>query len=507
MVDAQPAAVIVLAAGAGTRMRSATPKVLHPIAGRSLLGHVVHAASGLAPRHLIVVVGHEHERVTAHLNSVIAPQLEPAVAAALGTSYQREQRGTGDAVSTALNHLDLRDLDVGDAVLVLNGDTPLLSTQTLLELLTEHRRNDAAATVGTSVVPDATGLGRILRDDRGELVGIVEQRDATVEQLALDEINTGVFAFDVAALRKTLPQLTSENDQRQEYLTDVIGLLRAGAQPDDAGHPHTVRAHRIADYRQTLGCNDRAELAVLRALLRDELTARWMRYGVTMIDPSSVWLDVTAQLEPDAVIAPNVQLYGSTYVGPGAQVGPDTTLIDTRVGADTTVVRSHAESAQVGSGCSIGPFAYLRPGAVLGVGVKVGAYVEVKNSQLGDDVKVPHLTYVGDATVGEGSNIGAGSVVVNYDGVAKHRTTIGRHCRTGSNTLFIAPVSIGDGAYTAAGSVITSDVPPGALAVARGVQRNIASWVFRRRAGSAAAMAAQQAEQTGETGTPGGTAP
>ncbi len=494
MVDARPAAVIVLAAGAGKRMRSTTPKVLHDIAGRSLLGHVVHAAAGLQPRHLIVVVGHQHEQVTEHLHHVIVPGLGQSTAAVVSTAYQDQQRGTGHAVSVALEHRSLQALAAGDVVLILNSDTPLLLTQTLGELLAQHRRRGSQATVGTSVVPDPQGLGRILRGDGGELTGIVEQRDATPAQLAINEVNSGVFALDAAALRHTLPLLTAQNNQQQEYLTDVIGLLHK-----EAAGGHMVQAHRISDYRQTLGCNDRAELAELHALLRDRLAAEWMRQGVTMIDPATVWLDVTAHLAPDTVIAPNVQLYGATYVASGARVGPDTTLIDTRVGENTTIVRSHAELAQVSADCSVGPFAFLRPGAILGTGAKVGAYVEVKNSQLGADVKVPHLSYIGDTTVGEGTNIGAASVVVNYDGVAKHHTTIGRHCRTGSNTLFVAPVTIGDGAYTAAGSVITSDVPSGALAVARGSQRNIAGWVFRRRAGSAAAAAAQRAAADADT--------
>jgi len=495
VVHPRPAAVIVLAAGAGTRMLSATPKVLHEIAGRSLLGHVVHAAAGLSPRHLVVVVGHQHERVADHLRHVIAPELETSAAAVLTTAYQDRQQGTGHAVSVALELQSLQELVGGDSVLVLNGDTPLLLTQTLHELLVQHHQRSAQVTVGTSAVPDPQGLGRILRGDDGELTGIVEQRDAAPAQLAIDEVNTGVLAFDVAALRHALPLLTTRNEQQQQYLTDVIGLLgkeTAGGQ--------VVRTHRIGDYRQTLGCNDRAELATLRALLRDRLAAQWMRRGVTMIDPATVWLDVTAQLSPDAVIAPNVQLYGATQVASGVRIGPDTTLIDTRVGENTTIVRSHAESAEVGADCSVGPFAFLRPGATLGAGVKVGAYVEVKNSQLGADVKVPHLSYIGDTTVGEGTNIGAASVVVNYDGVAKHHTTIGRHCRTGSNTMFVAPVAIGDGAYTAAGSVITSDVPPGALAIARGAQRNIEGWVFRRRAGSVAAQAAQRALDTDTAG-------
>ncbi len=497
VVQVRPAAVVVLAAGEGARMQSSTPKVLHELAGRSLLGHVVHAAATLRPRNLAVVVGHESSRVSEHLHQVIAPELDPSVVATLSTPFQKQQAGTGNAVAVACQALAEERLDAGEHMVVLNADTPLLRPQTLRQLLQQHVDSGAAATVATSVPPNPHGLGRILRTPESDLIGIVEQKDATPAQRAIDEVSTGVFVFDTAALRRMLPLLSTDNEQQQEYLTDVIGLLR-----EDADHGRVVQAHRISDYREALGCNDQVELAALRTLLRDQIATDWMRRGVTIIDPATVWLDVTTQLAPDVIIAPNVQLYGATSVASGARVGPDTTLIDTRVGANTRIARSHAESANIGDGCSVGPFSYLRPGTVLGSGAKIGAYVEVKNSQLGIDVKVPHLSYIGDATVGEGTNIGAASVVVNYDGVAKHRTTIGQHCRTGSNTMFVAPVNIGDGAYTAAGSVITSDVPPGALAVARGEQRNIAGWVFRRRAGSAAARAAARAYKQTEREDP-----
>lgn len=496
MRTARPAAVIILAAGEGTRMRSGTHKVLHAVGGRSMLGHVVHLAAALEPDNIVVVVGHHREHVTDHLFSVIAPELPDELGQRVTTAHQVEQLGTGHAVKAAM--AELADVADSETVIVLNGDTPLLRADTLRELHAAHASRGAAATVGGAVAPEPRGLGRIVRGEADELVAIVEERDATDEQRTITEINTGVFAFTAGALRRTLPRLAADNDQKQEYLTDVISLLRV----EPAASPSAVGVHTIADYRESLGCNDRTELAALGAILRDRVADKWMRAGVTMTDPTSVWIDVTVTLDRDVTIAPNVQLHGTTSVGAGARIGPDTTLIDAVVGPESSVIRSHCESAQIGPRATVGPFAYLRPGSALAEDAKVGAYVEVKNSELGAGAKVPHLSYIGDATIGEGSNIGASSVVVNYDGVSKHRTTIGRHCRTGSNTLFVAPVTVGDGAYTAAGSTITSDVPPGALAVARAQQRNIAGWVFRRRAGTAAAIAAAAAlEETQDGGS------
>lgn len=453
-------------------MRSATPKVLHALCGRTLLGHVLAAARALQPEHLVVVVGHAREAVTAHLAEV-APE---AV-----TAHQTELLGTGNAVRRALEVVP----DVVGTVVVLNGDAPLLTAETLHELVGAHHAAGNAATVLSATVPDPNGLGRIVRDPDGALAGIVEQRDATDAERAITEINSGMFAFDGALLRTALKRLTTDNAQGQEYLTDVVALLR--------GDGHRVAALVAADHRETLGCNDRVELSQLRALLRDRLLAGWMRAGTTVIDPATVWLDVDVTLGRDAVIHPNVQLHGATVVGDGAEVGPDSTLTDTVVGAGASVIRSHCDRAEVGDGATVGPFAFLRPGTVLGPKAKVGAYVEVKNSEIGAASKVPHLSYVGDATIGEHSNIGAATVFVNYDGVNKHRSSIGSHVRTGSDNMFVAPVTVGDGAYTAAGSVITEDVPPGAMGVARSRQRNIEGWVERRRPGTPAAEAAARA--------------
>lgn len=464
-------------------MRSATPKVLHEICGRSLLGHTVHAATALEPDHLVVVVGHEHERVREHLFTEIVPTLPAGLAERVQTAHQAEQRGTGHALRCALEVVP----ELAGAVVVANGDAPLLQVETLETLLDEHVVGARSATVLTARVPDPRGLGRIVRDADGGLSEIVEERDADDAQRAITEINSGVFIFAAAPLREALSKLTTENDQQQEYVTDVIRLLRESGS--------SVAAHRTDDYRETLGANDRLELAHLRSLLRDRLVQQWMRAGVTMIDPASVWLDVSVELAPDVVIQPNVQLHGRTSVAQGAQLGPDSTLINTVVGSGARVMRSHCDQAQIGPDAQVGPFTYLRPGTRLGSEVKAGAYVEIKNSEIGTASKVPHLTYVGDADIGEHTNIGAATVFVNYDGATKHRTRIGSYCRTGSDTMFVAPVTVGDGAYTGAGSVITTDVPAGALGIARAHQHNIEGWVQQRRPDSDAAAAATRAQE------------
>jgi bifunctional UDP-N-acetylglucosamine pyrophosphorylase/glucosamine-1-phosphate N-acetyltransferase len=394
---------------------------------------------------------------------------------------QERQHGTGHAVATALAAVP----DLRGTVVVLNGDVPLLRPETLAALLATHEEAKAAATVLSAEVDDPSGLGRIVRDpDGASLEHIVEERDATPAQRAIREINAGVYAFEADLLRDSLGRLSTDNHQGEQYLTDVFSLLVAD------GHP--VAVHTAEDAVQTLGCNDRAQLAGLRALLRDRVNEAWMLSGVSLIDPATTWIDVTVALGRDATVEPNTQLRGATVIGEGAVVGPDTTLSDVRVGAGASVVRTHGGGAEIGERASVGPYAYLRPGTRIGTAAKIGTFVEVKNSQVGDGTKVPHLSYVGDATIGEHSNIGAATVFVNYDGVAKHRTVIGRHARTGADNMFVAPVEIGDGAYTAAGSVITRDVPPGALGVARGQQRNVEGWVERKRPGSAAAEAARE---------------
>ncbi|MFD7510843.1 bifunctional UDP-N-acetylglucosamine diphosphorylase/glucosamine-1-phosphate N-acetyltransferase GlmU [Streptomyces sp. NPDC059853] len=478
MSSVRPAAVIVLAAGEGTRMKSATPKVLHEICGRSLVGHVVAAAAELDPERLVVVVGHARQRVAAHL-AEIAP-------AAL-TAVQEEQNGTGHAVRVALAELGGAG-ELSGTVLVTCGDTPLLTAATLAELTRVHTAEGNAVTVLTAEVPDPTGYGRIVREDGaagGAVTAIVEQRDATEEQRAIREINSGVFAFDARLLAEALGQLSTDNSQGEEYLTDVLGILRAAG--------HRAGAARAADHAEIAGINNRVQLAAARRLLNDRLLERAMLAGVTVVDPATTFIDATVTFEPDAVIHPGTQLLGTTHIGGGAEIGPNARLAHTSVGEGATVSNTVADSARIGDGASVGPYAYLRPGTVLGRSAKAGTFVEMKNSTVGEGTKVPHLSYVGDATIGDFTNIGAASVFVNYDGESKHHTTIGSHCKTGSDNMFVAPVTVGDGAYTAAGSVITKDVPPGSLAVARGQQRNVEGWVARRRPDSPAARAAEAA--------------
>ncbi|MGQ0717463.1 MAG: bifunctional UDP-N-acetylglucosamine diphosphorylase/glucosamine-1-phosphate N-acetyltransferase GlmU [Pseudonocardiales bacterium] len=475
-------AAIVLAAGEGTRMHSAIPKVLHPVAGRPLVEHAVRAAAGLVPEHLVVVIGHGRDAVEAHLRTV-----EAALGRELRAAVQVEQHGTGHAVCCALG---IMPAGLSGTVLVSYGDVPLLDTPTLCGLIAEHHRTGHAATVLSAVVADPTGYGRVLRDPSGAVTGIVEHRDATTAQRAITEINSGVYAFDAVVLREALSKLGTSNSQGELYLTDVLGLVRAEGLP--------VGAHPCTDPWQVAGVNDRVQLAALGAECNRRLLERWMRAGVTVVDPASVWLDADVQLAPDVVLHPGVQLHAGTVVGPGAAIGPDSTLSGCTIGAGAVVVRTHAVSAVVADGAQIGPFAYLRPGSRIGKGAKVGTFVETKNAELGPGAKVPHLSYVGDATIGEASNVGAATVFVNYDGVAKHRTIVGAHTRTGADNMFVAPVTIGDGAYTAAGSVITEDVPAGALAVARGRQRNVEGWVSRRRPGTPAAEAAKRAQQVAQ---------
>ncbi|GAA1688477.1 bifunctional UDP-N-acetylglucosamine diphosphorylase/glucosamine-1-phosphate N-acetyltransferase GlmU [Fodinicola feengrottensis] len=467
----RPAAVVVLAAGHGKRMRSTIPKALHEIGGRSLLGHVLAAAAPLGADRTVVVVGHGRDEVKAHL-AEIAPAAEAVV--------QAEQRGTGHAVRVALEALEAN----AGTVVVLNADVPLLRQDTLAGLVAEHASSGRAGTVLTARVEDPTGLGRIVRDGAGELAEIVEESDCDDLQRTIHEINAGIYVFDAAAVRDALSRLSTTNAQGEEYLTDAVAML--------------VREGRgVGTYagaaEEALGCNDRIELARLGALLRDAVLRRWMAAGVTVIDPATTWVDVTVELAADAVLLPGVQLHGETSVAAGAEIGPDSTLTDTLVGPGAKVIRAHCMGARIGERVSVGPFAYLRPGTVLDTAAKIGTFVEVKGSQVGAGSKVPHLSYVGDATIGEQSNIGAASVFVNYDGVHKHRTVVGSHCRMGSDNMYVAPVTIGDGAYSGAGTVILGDVPAGALAIPGAKPRVIEGWVERKRPGTAAAEAAARA--------------
>ncbi len=467
-------AVVVLAAGQGTRMRSRTPKVLHELGGRSMLGHVLAAAEPLGAARTVVVVGSGREAVAEHLGRVAA-HARPVV--------QEEQRGSGHAAAVALDALG----PVDGAVLIVNGDAPLLRRETLTALVGAHTAAGNVLTVLTAEVDDPTGLGRIVRDDTGAVRAIVEEKDADPAQRAVREVNAGVYVGDAAAVREALTRVGSGNQQGEQYLTDVLGLLVA----DDA----KVGGHRAEDAEDTLGCNDQRELAARRRTMNDRVLDDLMRAGVVVVDPRTTWVDVTAEVAAEAVLHPGTQLLGATTVAAGAVVGPDSTLVDCEVGEGASVVRSHCQLAVVGAAATVGPFSYLRPGTRLARGAKVGAFVETKNVEVGEDSKVPHLSYVGDATIGRGSNVGAATVFVNYDGVAKHHTTVGDHVRIGSDTMLVAPVTVGDGAYTAAGSVITKDVPPGSMAVARATQRHVGGWVGRRRPGTPAAEAAAAAER------------
>ncbi|SOD70339.1 UDP-N-acetylglucosamine pyrophosphorylase /glucosamine-1-phosphate N-acetyltransferase [Jatrophihabitans sp. GAS493] len=477
-----PVTAVVLAAGEGTRMKSPRrAKVLHGFAGRSLLGHALAALDAVAPARTLVVVGHRRDEVIAHL-AEIAPAATPVV--------QEEQKGTGHAVQVALAAADTAaTARSGEIVLVIPADAPLLSGQTLQRLVSEQANSDSAATMLTALVEDPTGYGRVLRRQDGgardAVAGVVEHADATATQREIREVAASVYAFDAALLRTALDRLSSDNAQGELYLPDVIGIFSGDGLP--------VRAVVTVE-EETAGVNTRAQLADAHRHYNARLLRRHMEAGVTVIDPATTWVDADVTLEVDVTLRPSVELFGATSIASGASIGPDVSLTDCQVGEETRISRAVAVSARIGARCEIGPFAYLRPGTDLADEVKIGTYVEVKGSDIGTGSKVPHLSYVGDASIGEQTNIGAASVFVNYDGVTKRRSVIGSHARTGADNMFVAPVNVGDGAYTAAGSVITTDVPPGAMAVARARQRNVEGWVARSRAGTDAARAAELAQ-------------
>ncbi len=471
--------VVVLAAGGGTRMKSKTMKVLHPLAGRTMVGHVLAAVRGVEPHRVVAVVGHQRDEVGPHIQ-----QLMPDVVLAV----QEEQHGTGHAVRVALDALteQLRGDPLRGTVLVAYGDTPLLQAESLRAFAQEHEAAERAVSILSGVVDDPFGYGRVLRGEDGDVEAIVEEKDATHEQRQVQEINSGILAFDAEFLVTALPRLSNDNAKGEFYLTDIVKIAR-----DEGLH---VGAHVIDDVAQTEGVNDRVQLAEMGREMNRRIVTRWMRDGVSVMDPATTWIDADVRLEPDVTILPGTQLLGATVVGEDAVIGPDTTLKDCEVGAGARVVRAHAELAVVGEQANVGPFAYLRPGTVLGAGGKIGAFVETKNAQIGDGAKVPHLSYVGDAEIGEHANIGAGTIFANYDGVTKSRTRVGRHAKTGSNNTFVAPVEIGDGASTGGGTVVRRNVPPGALAVSGGPQRNLPGWVQSKRSGTPQAEAAESAQ-------------
>jgi len=441
----RPLSAVVLAAGEGTRMRSGMPKVLHPLCGRPMVLHVVDALAELPLERIVVVVGHAAERVTKTLQDQLVTEVPVEFV------EQRVQRGTGDAVSVALTVFD--DLDAEDDILVLPSDAPLVRAETIARLATEHRVHDAAASILTATVEAPDGLGRVVRGKDGRVARVVEHADASEEEREINEINTSIYCFRRGLLAPALRRLGPENAQGEYYLTDVIAVLR------DAGH--NVIALEAEDPGEAIMVNDRVQLAEAESELRSRINRVWMRTGVTMVDPERTYIDAGVELETDVRLLPGTILEGRTVIGTGSVIGPDCRLTDVVVGEDTRISNTVARECEIGDNCEVGPFAYVRPGTRLAAGVKVGTYVEIKNSEIGEGTKVPHLSYVGDADVGAGANLGASTITANYDGEHKHRTKIGDGVHTGVHTSLVAPVELGDDADTGAGSVVTHDVGPG----------------------------------------------
>jgi len=465
VTDPHAPTVIVLAAGRGTRMRSATPKVLHEICGRPLVGWVLAAATG-AGAHRVIVVDQPARVLDGRLPEGV--DVVAQVAAEHGD-------GTAGAVTAAAGLVD-----PDRPVVVLAGDVPLITADAVAALAAAHAGSGAAATLLTTRLDDPTGYGRVVRDGDGRVVKVVETKepgDATEEELRIDEVNAGIYAFDGRLLLDALDRVGDDNAQGERYLPDVLGILR--------GDGHAVAAHRLDDPALVLGVNDRAQLAVVRRIAQDRIHAAHLRAGVTIVNPESTVVDLGVAIAPDATIEPGCVLRGATTVAAGAVVGPHTVATDATIGEGATVVHSHVLGATVEAAATVGPFAYLRPGTVLRPSSKAGAFVEIKNSDVGEGSKVPHLSYIGDADIGAATNLGAATITANYDGYRKHRTTIGSGVRTGVDTTLVAPVTVGDDAYTGAGSVVTRDVPAGALGVARARQRNVDGYAVQAAARAA----------------------
>ena len=448
---------VVLAAGQGTRMRSKTPKVLHDLCGWPLVRWPVEAARA-AGAAKVVVVGGPDRAVEGHLPDGVAIAVQP------------EAKGTGHAVRCAAEHIGAED-----TVIVLYGDVPLITADAIAALARAHEEAGAAATMATMVLDDPAGYGRVVRDGQGDVVRVVETKDpadATPDELEIREVNTGIYAFEGGPLTEALGQVTADNAQGEEYLPDVLPILRESGR--------RVIAHVVADPWLAAGINDRAQLAEVRAIAQRRIVDEHARAGVTFVNPAATTVDVGVAIGADTVVEPGCVLRGATTIGEDCRIGPHTTLLGARVGDGVTVLHAYAHDCDVEDGVKIGPFAYLRPGTRLRAGAKVGTFVEIKNSDIGEGTKVPHLSYLGDADVGPNTNIGASNVTANYDGRDKHRTTIGANVRTSVDTTFVAPVTVGDGAYTAAGSVITDDVPEEALGVARARQTNVEGYARRK---------------------------
>ncbi|OJU85547.1 MAG: UDP-N-acetylglucosamine diphosphorylase/glucosamine-1-phosphate N-acetyltransferase [Solirubrobacterales bacterium 70-9] len=448
-----------MAAGEGTRMRSSTPKMLHPVCGRPMVAWPILAA---------------REAGAGRVAAIVSPgrDISAGLPEGVETVEQPQPDGTGGAIRAALPLIE-----AAEVVLVLSGDVPLISADTIAALLAAHAASGAAATMLTIELDDPAAYGRVVRLEDGSVEKVVEAKaagDADASQMAIKEINAGTYAFDAAPLAAALAGLSNDNAQGEYYLPDVFPALRAEGL--------AVAAHLADDLAVTMGVNNRVDLAAVEAEARRRLLEAHMLAGATIVDPASTWIDAGVEIGRDARIEPGTSLLGATTVGAGAVVGPHTTAIDTEIGARASVLRSHVDTALVGEDAAVGPFTYLRPGTVMEAGSKAGASVEIKNSHIGAGAKVPHLSYVGDADIGAGSNLGAGTITANYDGFTKNRTTVGRDVRIGVDTMLIAPVEVGDSAYTGAGAVIKDDVPDGALAVSENAQRNIDGYAAEKAA-------------------------
>ena len=443
-------AVAILAAGKGTRMKSTLPKVLHQLGGRSLVERVLDSCQGLAPERKLVIIGYQGEAVKAQFQS--QPDVEFV--------EQREQLGTGHAIQQLLPYLKNFTGDL----LVLNGDAPLLRAETLEKLLATHQANGSMATLLTANLPNPKGYGRVFCDGHNLVTQIVEDRDCNDAQRQNHRINGGIYCFNWPKLAEILPQLTPNNDQQEYYLTDVVHFLAP------------VLAVDVDDYLEITGINDRKQLAAANEVLQERIKDDWMAAGVTLINPDTITIDDTVTLEPDVIIEPHSHLRGTTKVGKGSRIGPGSLIENSSLGEDVTVLYSVITDSQVSSGCRIGPYSHLRGEVEVGANCRIGNFVEIKKTSLGTKTNVAHLTYLGDARLGDRVNVGAGTITANYDGVNKHQTIIGNGTKTGANSVFVAPVSLGESVVVAAGSVVTNNVPNHALVIARQRQRIIENW-------------------------------
>lgn len=448
---------IILAAGKGTRMKSALPKVLHQVGGKSMVQQVLDAAKYAGAVKNVVVIGFGAQSVA----DALAGQAEFAV--------QTEQLGTGHAVMQARRHLE----GFGGTVMVLCGDTPLLTGELLQKLYNEHCRAQAVATVLTAVMPDPAGYGRVIRNPAGQVVKIVEHKDATPVELAVNEVNTGIYCFEAKDLLSALDGLTCNNAQGEYYLTDVIAILNS--------QQHQLWAVAAPDYHETLGINSRVQLAEAEGLIRRRQLELLMNNGVTIMDPGSTFIDAQVEIGPDSIIYPFTWIEGNSRIGANAAVGPNSRIVNTIIGDRSTLHFTYAHDCVIGEDVTVGPYVHLRPNTQIKNGVKIGNFVEVKNTVVGEKSKIPHLSYIGDTDMGAGVNIGSGTITVNYDGKHKHRTTIEDEAFIGCNTNLVAPVTVGRGSYIAAGSTITKNVPPGSLGVARSRQSNLEGWAEKQR--------------------------